>query len=414
MADSVAELIARAEAAVDALLAVDVAGLPAEQGEALLGVLRRLADRSGAKRLEVLRAVRECGAWALDGSRSFAHHLMRTEGARLASVRAEIRVADRVCESLPGTKAAVLAGRLGLDHVRELARAADTAKRRAMLADPDCGEAMLLEQAAQLTADEFAVVVSAWRYRADPDAEDERFRRLRETQNLHLDRTLDGWAVKGWLSPDSGQLLRTALDAVRGRPPAGDTRAPSQRDADALVGMAREVLDAGRHGAAATVRPHLSVHVGFDTLQRLAEGRDMIGAEPARLDDGGPLPAWLLARIACDCELTRIVFGPRGEVLDVGRTYRRFTRAQRRGLIARDKHCVWSGCTAPPNRCEAHHLHEWNDGGLTDLDNGALVCWWHHDYLHQNNLQLRHRDGHWIVLRADGRERLRWPTRSAA
>ena len=44
-------------------------------------------------------------------------------------------------------------------------------------------------------------------------------------------------------------------------------------------------------------------------------------------ETGHPIPRTVLDRIACDSEVTRIVFGPDSEVLDVGRTHRVVTPA---------------------------------------------------------------------------------------
>jgi hypothetical protein len=66
------------------------------------------------------------------------------------------------------------------------------------------------------------------------------------------------------------------------------------------------------------------------------------------------------------------------EVLDVGRATRTVTRAQWVALVARDRGCATPGCDAPPERCEAHHLRRWGEGGGTDIDNLELKCWGHH------------------------------------
>jgi hypothetical protein len=64
--------------------------------------------------------------------------------------------------------------------------------------------------------------------------------------------------------------------------------------------------------------------------------------------------------------------------LAVGQTSRTATAAQRRALAVRDRGCIIPGCGTPPEICQVHHLHEWANGGATDLDNLVLLCWTHH------------------------------------
>src|SRR5665647_2920892 len=84
---------------------------------------------------------------------------------------------------------------------------------------------------------------------------------------------------------------------------ADDTRTPDQHRAAALIGLAHLVLDKGLvGGGGALVRPHISVHVSWETMQRLASGHGdaaadgHLGTGPAELDDGTPIPMSVLAR----------------------------------------------------------------------------------------------------------------------
>lgn len=46
---------------------------------------------------------------------------------------------------------------------------------------------------------------------------------------------------------------------------------------------------------------------------------------------------------------------------------------------------MWTGFHRPPSWCEAHHLHGWNEeGGLTNVDDGILLCVLHHLRLHNS------------------------------
>ena len=111
--------------------------------------------------------------------------------------------------------------------------------------------------------------------------------------------------------------------------------------------------------------------------------------EPATFEDGTPVPATALAVALCDCELTRIVINADGAPIDLGRSQRLYTGPQRRAVIARDRHCLWPGCTLPARYCDVHHLLWWGrDHGPTSVDNGALGCDFHHHEIHRRDLTI--------------------------
>jgi hypothetical protein len=56
-------------------------------------------------------------------------------------------------------------------------------------------------------------------------------------------------------------------------------------------------------------------------------------------------------------------------LLDMGRSVRSFTAAQRRAILARDGGC--RSCGAPPDTSDIHHVIPWDEGGRTDIDNGV-------------------------------------------
>src|SRR5699024_7491861 len=112
------------------------------------------------------------------------------------------------------------------------------------------------------------------------------------------------------------------------------------------------------------------------------------GTAPAQWADGTPIPPAQTTKMLCDGEFHRIVFGPEGQILDSGRTCRLFTAAQTRAVIARDKCCQFPDCTAPPGQGEIHHSIWWYHQGRTSTDNAILLCWHHHDYVHQQHLSI--------------------------
>jgi Domain of unknown function (DUF222)/HNH endonuclease len=175
------------------------------------------------------------------------------------------------------------------------------------------------------------------------------------------------WKVDGWLTDLTGTALQAALDANNPPRRDGDTRTPRQRRHDALDNLCRDWLDNGTTPTIGGEKPHLVVHADIPALQGLAGGLH-------ETDTGHILDIDTLRMVACDCSVTRIIFGPEGEVLDVGRKTRVWTPAQRRAITARDRHCQGKGCYAPAKDCDIHHTDHWADGGTTTIDKGKLFC----------------------------------------
>jgi len=113
-------------------------------------------------------------------------------------------------------------------------------------------------------------------------------------------------------------------------------------------------------------------------------------SDPADEASHNPIPASVLKRIACDCDIRRVIFGPEAQVLDVGRTYRVVPSHIRTAVIARDRNCTYPGCDQPPERCEVHHaIRHWADGGETSTQNAALLCWHHHKVVDTTGITMR-------------------------
>jgi hypothetical protein len=123
--------------------------------------------------------------------------------------------------------------------------------------------------------------------------------------------------------------------------------------------------------------------------------------------------------LACDAKITRMVLGPTGLPLDVGRDERVAPPHLRKAVVERDRGCVFTGCEAPHWFCDVHHLLEWlADHGETSLDNSALLCERHHTKVHHGYRVERDDDAppehRWRTWRPDGTEILLHPSLLAA
>ncbi|MEU4360776.1 DUF222 domain-containing protein [Promicromonospora sp. NPDC023987] len=301
------------------------------------------------------------------------------------------------------------------------------------------GEGLVLREAGSLNADQFRVVARRFATVTDPDSDDTDDDKAAQGEFLDLAKTFGGYHVAGFLTDEHGLLVQTALTAVLGAPAAEDTRTSTQRRAQGLADVARVVLDTNQPSPGAAVTPHLNVTVSWTELvtqvtrtrdglcltcgqaspSRAAPGRTAAGTGtgtaagaaagtgasavgtmtvsgllsaggPVFTETGGRAPRALLRRLACDSAITRIVFGPDGAALDVGRAQRTVTGQMRRAVIARDEHCVYPGCDQPPSRCEVHHaVTHWADGGQTSVANSALLCWFHHQLVDAKGIVMQ-------------------------
>ncbi|MEZ5164994.1 MAG: DUF222 domain-containing protein [Acidimicrobiales bacterium] len=135
-----------------------------------------------------------------------------------------------------------------------------------------------------------------------------------------------------------------------------EMRTSDQRLADAFVELVTgNAGSAGR--SAGPPHPRHQLNVIFDLNGMTDEsGRPLASL----VVDGAPLPKAVLEQIRCTAGATMLFDGP-GRPIWVERDERNATIAQWRALIARDRGCV--GCGADPNRCEAHHILEWDNWG---------------------------------------------------
>jgi len=101
--------------------------------------------------------------------------------------------------------------------------------------------------------------------------------------------------------------------------------------------------------------------------------------------------------------------------LNLGRTTRLASRAQRRALRAMYSTCAVPGCEVRFNRCKIHHIEWWRHGGRTDLDNLLPVCTHHHSLIHDAGFEVSLGPNRELTIRfPDGTVRNTGPPRRMA
>lgn len=448
--------------------------------EELLFTVEQVRRRFDRIQIDLTTLAERSGGWAERGFRSVVTWLQSVTGSSRVVASRGLDLSRALRSDLPQTSRALGAGEIGREHAQILQReATKTEMLRAQLDDPEMGEAFLLDLAPKLSVDDFRRAVKHWATLADPEAAERNWREESAQEEVFLSAVGDSYYLSGRLNKVSGRALEVALTAQMGRKAEGDGRSPASRRAAALVSWAHAWLDSGQLMPNARIRPHLSVHVPYETLAALCEatgsaipasrgllssisqgnssvpparfpaelrpwnaigdaaqgpsgnswadrgdsqrleheqawvdawrpGSEHVisstvdfsrirGAPPATMDDGTAIPPTVLARIACGSSLTRIVFGPQSTILDVGRQQRIFPANQTRAIIARDRHCQFPSCSEPPEFGEIHHsLWWWKHNGKTSTDQGILLCWHHHAYVHEQNITIAWVKGEWV------------------
>jgi hypothetical protein len=257
---------------------------------------------------------------------------------------------------------------------------------------------VLTEAAQVMGPEDTAKVVRRWMAGVDPDGLLDDSAGL--PRALRLASSSGGRVyLSGHLDPVGGETVHAALEAVmNGHRPAGDRRTHAERQGDALVELCRQALNGGSLPKVRGERPQ--VRVSIDLLALCAE------RGYAELPFAGPITAETARRIACDASVVRVLTGPGGLPLDVGREQRSSPVGIRRAIEVRDLHCVFAGCRAPAAWCDIHHIIHWAFGGPTSCDNGALLCERHHTAVHEGRFSIARDPGTavWHTFRPDGSE----------
>ena len=157
--------------------------------------------------------------------------------------------------------------------------------------------------------------------------------------------------------------------AVTGEAPAEEATR-SAKKANAFMDLVRTALIHAGDGSAAGDDRDL-VHV----VSRVNE-------PGLALLDGTPLHPALAGTLGCDASRVTHTVSESGEPLNLGRKTRNWSTAQRRAITVRDGgHCRFVGCYN--THVDIHHIQPWEDGGKTDIDNGACECRRHHLMIHR-------------------------------
>jgi len=382
--ESTSGVVEKLRGIIDLVVAID----PAELSDVALAgglvTLRREIDRLEAAFARSAHAGHARGVGRVDGAASTAAWLRHRTGMREGDAKAAIEC-GAVSGLLSATGEAWRAGEIPSGAVRTIVAARVDGHDDRLRACED----VFLDLARAGDLRNLRRATAHFRNMARADG-----REPRVPDGLHCSRTFANRTV---LSADLGDVaaetVMTALHAYTD-PPDGDEPQPiSQRNAAALVRICEVAL--AHPGDQPRPTAHVVAVLDWSTLT---------GGRPGRSDGAftGPIHPDDIRKLLCDCTVSRVVTGPRSEVLDVGRARRTVPPPMRRALLVRDDGCRFPGCNRPPGWCDAHHIVHVCDGGPTALDNLVLLCDRHHHVVHEPGWVVQF-DGHDLhVVRPDG------------
>jgi hypothetical protein len=349
--------------------------------------LTRAATRLGELQLRVAAQAEASGAVEETGATSTANwwahtlNLTRREAHTQVRLAGDLGVHDLVRE-------AMATGGVLPDQARVICEAVD-----ALPDDPDLRtrcEKHLIGEAQHHDAKALRILGRHVLTVVDPTAGEAHEARLLAAEEdaadsgTRLTMTEDGHGkVHGRFTIPAVQaaMLRKALMAIAApkhqRATGGDYRhdkPTAQRLGQALCEYI-ETYPAERLPAAGGVNATVVVTMTLASL--------LGGLAPATLDTGEAITAAQARRWACDADLIPAVLGGESQVLDLGRTRRFHTKAQRTALAIQNRGCTHPGCDTPPAMCHTHHDLPWSQGGPTNTTTGRLLCPRHHTLAHR-------------------------------
>ncbi|UFS61143.1 HNH endonuclease [Subtercola endophyticus] len=335
-------------------------------------------------------------------------------------------------------------------------RASDDAVRAAEHELVDAALGSSPECPVPATPDELRMQAAVWRTLIDPDGVEPDEERAMKHRSLSLGRaTSSGVPLSGVLIPEAAARLQRLFDAYLSpvsRPVAfpfsgsasegtqteagavSDPRSRVQQQHDVflavldcsarsaqtpsiggaaptvLVTVTQSDLDPGGTGPGDRSEPEIVADAHNDVGQGDETGAD---ADPsADADPGDRIPlvsaapgiGWIeglelpvsmrtVRQMVCAGGVQKVLLDRAGRVLQLSTEQRCFTGWQRRAITLRDGGCIVPGCDIPASWCEIHHVTPHSDGGATHIDNGVLLCWFHHRTIEVSGWQIRMRGG---------------------
>jgi hypothetical protein len=348
---------------------------PVDRLEVLFDELGELMGQRNAIDSRIVEIVAELDRddlVGMTGARSIAALVAWKTGSSTRNAQSIAAIAHRLQE-FPRCVAGLRDGRLSLDQVGIIAKNAAHGSDEHYATLAEVATVNQLRTALKLEP----------RPEPEPEPEPEPWREPERSITKTSDEQSTTWRIKlphvDAATFDSA--LQSHLDALivqwkHDHPEdehSSDQRPPLPNTGDAFMSLVESGWDADvarrPHGQRSTVVVHLDLK---DRIAALHLGPLLTDAERQYLTCDATCEVW---------------FHRDGQPIGAGRTTRTINRRLRRALEYRHRTCAVPGCGATRG-LHAHHIHHWEDGGHTDLDNLVLVCPYHHRLHHRGAITI--------------------------
>lgn len=365
--------------------------------------LLRIEARVKAQQLAAARALDASGLAKQVGASSTGALLAGVFGGDRKAGDQLVRM-SKALDAAPQTEDALAGGRIDTAQASVIASAIaglpsdTTSEQRQACEDTLIGDARRftlkdLRRRADRITDQFKPVAEV--DAIENDTIEQRERAAWKRSEFWMVDNRDGTHRGGFVMPDAqAEMLKAAIEAIsaprRDHLHDASPAAESYYDRDLQhrhrLGMGFAELAGhlptdelpGKGGLGAT----LTVNLDYDTLVNQIK--------PATLSTGTRISAGQVRRMACRLGLIPQVFDGKSLPLDHGAEKRFFTKAQRLAMEKRDGGCTFPACDRPPGWCEAHHAQQpYSVGKTTTLDEGVLLCAFHHHAVHDDGWTIR-------------------------
>jgi hypothetical protein len=324
------------------------------------------------RQAKVLDLPGEIGARTIAAWHARTNHVTRLTGHRRAYLAEAL-------EAHPLTERALTEGVLQVEQAEAILRGLDKLPDDLDHVLRAKAESYLIDMAGEHDAKALKSLGLAVLEYIAPDAADAHLAKLLENSEaenedanrLYVWDTPDG-RVRGKFDLDgfSGSCLKKAMSALSApkhraaQAPLGERKPTAERWGEAFAEYVRR-YPAKKLPKAGGLNATVVVLLPYDTL--------MGGLKAAKLDTGEHISAGLARRIACEAGIIPAVLGGTSEVLDLGRSRRFHSAAQRIVATIEQGGCIAEGHDCPPAFTQMHHPTRWSKGGETDRD-GWMLC----------------------------------------